>query len=177
MSIGSNTDGSRFKRNSMVGDDHPQRHRPRRHHRPGLRDRVADRRPCGAFDGERVMPVRIQRQRTKGWRMPPNTVSIARPGRLGNPFLCRRDIGDCEPEAGRCCLVMFEEWVRSGVEGRPCTTGSTWAAIDALAGYPRRTAYIDRLRQIRGKNVACYCALDRPCHGDIIIAIANGDAF
>lgn len=32
------------------------------------------------------MPERIQLRRTKGWRMPPNTVSVARPGRWGNPF-------------------------------------------------------------------------------------------
>lgn len=31
-------------------------------------------------------PVRIQRQRTKGWKMPPNTVSVTRPGYYGNPF-------------------------------------------------------------------------------------------
>jgi hypothetical protein len=32
------------------------------------------------------MPIRIQIQRTRGWRMPPNTVWVARPGRWGNPF-------------------------------------------------------------------------------------------
>ena len=32
------------------------------------------------------MPVRIQRKRTKGWKMPPNTVSVCRPGKWGNPF-------------------------------------------------------------------------------------------
>jgi len=32
------------------------------------------------------MMERIQRKRTKGWRMPPNTVSVNRPGKWGNPF-------------------------------------------------------------------------------------------
>ncbi len=32
------------------------------------------------------MPERIQLKRTKGWRMPPNTVHVARPGKWGNPF-------------------------------------------------------------------------------------------
>lgn len=31
-------------------------------------------------------PVRIQRKRTKGWKMPPNTVSVTRPGKWGNPW-------------------------------------------------------------------------------------------
>lgn len=33
-----------------------------------------------------MKPVRIQRQRIKGWKMPENTVSVCRPGRWGNPF-------------------------------------------------------------------------------------------
>jgi hypothetical protein len=32
------------------------------------------------------MAKRIQRKRHKGWRMPPNTVSVTRPGKWGNPF-------------------------------------------------------------------------------------------
>lgn len=33
-----------------------------------------------------MMPIRVQQKRTKGWRMPPNTVSVARPSKWGNPF-------------------------------------------------------------------------------------------
>src|SRR5215208_999153 len=32
------------------------------------------------------MPARIQLKRTKGWRMPPNTVKVDRTTRFGNPF-------------------------------------------------------------------------------------------
>jgi hypothetical protein len=32
-----------------------------------------------------VNPIRIQRKRAKGWRMPPNTISVCRPGEWGNP--------------------------------------------------------------------------------------------
>lgn len=35
------------------------------------------------------MPERIVRQRTKGWRMPENTVSVTRPSKWGNPFAYR----------------------------------------------------------------------------------------
>jgi hypothetical protein len=31
-------------------------------------------------------PIRIQRKRTKGWRLPPNTICVCRPGKFGNPF-------------------------------------------------------------------------------------------
>ncbi|MFK0288318.1 DUF4326 domain-containing protein [Streptomyces sp. NPDC090499] len=33
------------------------------------------------------MPKRIQRKRTRGWRKPEGTVSVARPTRFGNPFM------------------------------------------------------------------------------------------
>jgi hypothetical protein len=33
-----------------------------------------------------MTPVRIQRQRIKGWTMPPNTVYVGRPSKLANPF-------------------------------------------------------------------------------------------
>src|SRR6266568_9671393 len=29
---------------------------------------------------------RIQRKRTKGWRLPPNTICVSRPSRWGNPY-------------------------------------------------------------------------------------------
>ena len=32
------------------------------------------------------MPRRVQRKRTKGWRMPANTLYVGRPSRWGNPF-------------------------------------------------------------------------------------------
>lgn len=33
-----------------------------------------------------MTPKRIQRKRTKGWRMPENTVYVGRPSKWGNPF-------------------------------------------------------------------------------------------
>jgi hypothetical protein len=33
-----------------------------------------------------LMAQRIQRRRTKGWRMPPGAVYVGRPTRWGNPF-------------------------------------------------------------------------------------------
>ena len=34
-----------------------------------------------------MSPQRIQRKRTKGWRMPKDAVYVGRPGRWGNPFI------------------------------------------------------------------------------------------
>lgn len=35
----------------------------------------------------KVKPVRVQLKRTKGWRMPPNTVKVDRTTKWGNPFV------------------------------------------------------------------------------------------
>ena len=34
-----------------------------------------------------MTPVRIQRKRTKGFRLPENTVCVSRPSKWGNPFI------------------------------------------------------------------------------------------
>ena len=31
----------------------------------------------------------------------------------------------------------------------------------------------DARRELQGRNLACYCALDVPCHADVLIEIAN----
>jgi hypothetical protein len=30
-------------------------------------------------------------------------------------------------------------------------------------------------RDLRGKNLACYCKLSEPCHADVLLAIANAE--
>ncbi len=32
---------------------------------------------------------------------------------------------------------------------------------------------VDRLADLRGKNIVCYCAIDMPCHGDVLLELAN----
>jgi hypothetical protein len=29
------------------------------------------------------------------------------------------------------------------------------------------------LGPLKGKNLACFCGLDEPCHGDVLLEIAN----
>ena len=38
------------------------------------------------------MPVRIQRKRSKGWRMPAGAVYVGRPGKWGNPFTAPKGV-------------------------------------------------------------------------------------
>jgi hypothetical protein len=31
----------------------------------------------------------------------------------------------------------------------------------------------ENLHKLRGKNLACWCALDQPCHADVLLELAN----
>lgn len=89
-------------------------------------------------------PIRIQRKRTKGWKMPPNTVSVTRPGPWGNHHVIRPGITRQE------AVDLY----RRDVTARAGTIG--------------------RIRdELRGRNLACFCSLDQPCHADVLLEIAN----
>ena len=103
------------------------------------------------------MPQRIQRKRTKGWRMPENTVSVTRPGRWGNPFV----VG--------CCPAEFSSSL-------PYECNSIEAAVECFR-YLAIT-YIDItggewISKLRGKNLACFCKIGDPCHADVLLELAN----
>lgn len=106
-----------------------------------------------------MKPVRVQLRRSKGWRMPPNTVSVARPGRWGNPFR----IGDREPDGGKIydnadAVAAFETWLE-------------------ILRDPRcpRPNFLDEIPELRGKNLACWCKPEDPCHADVLLEIANAE--
>jgi len=127
-----------------------------------------------------AMPQRIQRRRTKGWRMPPGAIYVGRPTIRGNPVSCTphrcalKPCGCCpqDPEP-YCCVIAYREWLVSGLEGRPAATGLITYALDATAGYPLRDAVLRSLPDLRGHDLACWCNLDRPCHADVLLELAN----
>lgn len=92
------------------------------------------------------MPQRVQLRRLRGWKMPPNTVSVARPSAWGNPFRVGKD-GDAVR-----CVAKFRAWLLA----------------DA-------TRVLAAQKSLRGKNLACYCGPDNPCHADVLLEIANRD--
>lgn len=134
-------------------------------------------------------PVRVQLSRRAGWRMPENTVKVDRSTRFGNPFVCMRPYG-CpkspiydhgEEEDGtpsmHCCVETFRLWVEQGIRGEESRIigkgGGLRAAFMAANGNVERTKLVDGLPKLRGKNLACWCALDAPCHADVLLDLAN----
>lgn len=97
-------------------------------------------------------PVRVQRQRTKGWRMPPNTVYVGRGSRWGNPYR----IGDRDRRTGGVLDrdSVIERFTDALVFGRLPVSDEDCVAL-------------------RGKNLACWCPLDQPCHADVLLELAN----
>jgi len=107
-------------------------------------------------------PKRIQRKRTKGWRMPENTVSVTRPGKWGNPF----KVGEIQI-SGPGNQVSHIFWT-SKEEISKCIEFFE----NALRNNELKFTIDDVIRELRGKNLACWCK-EGPCHGDILLKLAN----
>ena len=101
------------------------------------------------------MPERVPLKRTKGFRLQEVSkalngqpaVKVARPGMWGNHAAIR----DGTP-TGEAAVASFRRWVENE---------ASWA-WKARAG-------ID----LRGKNLACFCAIGSPCHADVLLELAN----
>ena len=97
-----------------------------------------------------VPTQRIRLSRAKGWRIPPNTVVVSRPGRWGNPYV----IGTSENGGNISREMAVEHYERALREGR---------LIRKLPD----------VRELIGKDLACWCPLDLPCHADVLLRIAR----
>lgn len=107
------------------------------------------------------MPERIQRKRTKGWKMPENTVSVTRPGPFGNPWRAEdaAEAGYSRPQ--EMAVAAFVKWLA----GDPAFKR---ADVD-----PGRDFILANVGSLRGKNLACFCPLDKPCHANVLLELAN----
>lgn len=94
------------------------------------------------------MPKRIQMTRQKPWRATnPDAVIVARPTWWGNPFQVF--------DGDRARAVRQFELHAVGVS--PFTE--------------RRVR-----EELAGKDLACWCPLDEPCHADVLLRMANAQA-
>lgn len=96
--------------------------------------------------------LRIQRKRTKDFRLPGGAVWIGRASAWHNPFPWPQ---------------MFRAWLLLG------WTRPTKETPQELAA--RRTWIIEHLHELRGKQLACWCPVGtvKECHGDVLVQLAN----
>lgn len=138
------------------------------------------------------MPKRIQMSRQHPWRADnPDAVIVARPSRWGNPFrlqgrsvvglpwfyLRGRRLADAArrpPESAGVFEVIYSS--HSSVESARAD------AVDVFRSFchVNRRDYPDEFEEwiapLRGQDLACWCPLDEPCHGDVYLELANGNA-
>lgn len=89
--------------------------------------------------------------------MPANTVVVTRAGKWGNPYKITPELralhNNNYAKLHKLVVECYREWLEGSDEGR---------------------LLIEKMRlELRGKNVACFCGLDKPCHGDVILEFAN----
>lgn len=72
--------------------------------------------------------------------MPANAVYVGRPTKWGNPFKLGVD-GDRDE-----VIRKYEEWLKAKL---------------------RQDAHF--LDELKDKDLACWCPLDKPCHADVIL--------
>jgi len=116
-------------------------------------------------------PRRIQRRRTRGWRMPDGAVYVGRPTRWGNPFTLddvRGRIGPAtDDEVRERCVSLFRDFLNGGSPAWMPWTPELRA---------RRRYILDHLHLLAGRDLACWCP-PGPCHADVLRIRAWGEAW
>ena len=108
------------------------------------------------------MPKRIQMSRQRAWRAEnPDAVIVARPSKWGNPFAVGHGYAGFSHTApgvvisDRAHAVEYFE---------------KWLSLVAPIGY-----FEEARAELSGRDLACWCPLDQPCHADVLLELANGD--
>jgi hypothetical protein len=114
-------------------------------------------------------PVRLRLSRLRGANLQAHSrevnglpaVVVTRPGPWGNPFTIA-DMGSAEAAVARFRAAV----IGPILDGKQCAPN---AHPDSFIGRIIRRAPIE----LRGRNLACACALDAPCHADVLLELAR----
>ena len=88
-------------------------------------------------------PIRIQRTRKKGFKLPENSIYVGRPTKWGNPY-------SVEEYGREKAVQLYREYLNNNAAKRQAIK-----------------------EQLKGKNLACWCSLNCACHADMLLEIAN----
>jgi len=90
-------------------------------------------------------PRRLKLSRQKGARLPQGAVVVARPTKWGNPY---------RPNGLRRAQAVANY-------RRDLRAGKLPVSVE------------DARRELKDRDLACWCPLDGPCHADVLIEVAN----
>ena len=117
-----------------------------------------------------MTPKRIQRMRTKGWRMPEGAVYVGRPTIWGNPYWHVAKFHGVDKSLAMFRMTAHGMWlptIANQFQVGYWDDHDEW--LRRIGGHP-----LEMIRsELRGKDLACWCPLDKPCHADILLEIAN----
>lgn len=115
-----------------------------------------------------MSPKRIQRESTLGWRLPDRAVFVGKPSRWANPF----DVGEhgLELSLGLCRAAVTGCWFPGLLRhlGDQACARNHEAMLSMrarLRGHPLEVARME----LAGQDLVCWCGLDIPCHGDVLL--------
>lgn len=108
------------------------------------------------------MPERIQLSRAKGWRLPAGAVKVDRTTIWGNPFHTH---GDGQRMDAALAVSLFRSMIEK-TDGWMATVRGAQVSVDVA----------DVQRELRGKDLACWCKPGAPCHADVLLELANRPA-
>ena len=107
------------------------------------------------------MPERIQlRKRSK---LPPNCVDVGPATPWANPFI----IGGHRDGTTGECVAKYERLLQGVFELGSC------CALEA-----QRRVYLHaqaHMKDLKGRDLGCSCPASRPCHAEVLLAVANQD--
>jgi hypothetical protein len=104
------------------------------------------------------VPIRIQMTRQKGgWRKDnPDAVIVARPSKWGNPYIVGQRVFT---RRGGHALIKDRQMAADLYRRKMTAFASSYSA--------------EMIHELRGKDLACWCPLDQPCHADVLLELAN----
>jgi len=122
------------------------------------------------------MAKRIQRKRTKGWRMPENTISVTRPGKWGNPF----KVGTYLNAWGKAFIAIkltdkpeeIHKIYQSGLFDDKITLEKSLQWYEMWLKWMIAEKKLD-ISRLKGANLSCWCKLTEKCHADILLKLAS----
>ena len=116
-------------------------------------------------------PVRLQLSRRRGFNLQALSlatnglpaVNVARPSKWGNPWRASNASGS-----------WMVDGPRANPFQHPCGNkgGAAMVAIECFSREPEGAASMETAA-LRGRNLACWCALSDPCHASVLLEIAN----
>ncbi len=119
---------------------------------------------------------RIQRKRTKGFRLPENTICVNRPTKWGNPLRLDGDMIMIHAGYRRANLAPWVFYTLGDIDD---VLHLYDLILDGIQFVNKDLQYWsdqfkkNDIEELRGKNVACFCRLDQKCHADVLLKKLN----